>query len=217
MDGNRRWAKERGLPTFRGHWYGYQKIKEVGEWCFKKGIKILTLFAFSTENWERSKEEVNYLMKLLKRALKEEVKEIHKKGIKVKVIGSEKELNDELKEAKRKAEEMTKNNKEGILNIALNYGGRREIVEAVKKILNQKIPPEKINENIIEKNLYTAGLPDPDLIIRTSGEQRLSGFLLWQSAYSELYFCPKYWPDFEESDLDEILEWYKKRERRFGK
>jgi undecaprenyl diphosphate synthase len=216
-DGNRRWARERGLPTLEGHRQGFQKMKDIGRWCLKRGIKILTFFAFSTENWNRSKEEVGYLMWLLKMAMTKDIYELKKDGIKLKVIGNIDELSKDLQEAIKRAEEITKNNKKGILNIAINYGGRPEIVYAVKKIIEQKIPSKRITEKVVNNNLYTAGLPDPDLIIRTSGEQRLSGFLLWQSAYSELYFITKYWPDFEEKDLDEVIREYSRRERRFGK
>ncbi len=217
MDGNRRWARERGLPTFEGHRRGYNKMKEVGEWCLARGIKILTVFAFSTENWQRSKEEVDYLMNLLHFALTKELNEFNKRGVKLKIIGRREGLPEKVAEAIDEAEKVTSRNTAGLLQIALNYGGRTELVDAVKKIVSQNVPPEKIDESAIERNLYTAGVPDPDLIIRTSGEQRLSGFLLWQSAYSELYFCQKYWPAFNEQDLDEALQWYTGRGRRFGK
>jgi undecaprenyl diphosphate synthase len=217
MDGNRRWAKEHGLPKFEGHRRGYEKVKEVGDWCLKRGIKILTLFAFSTENWKRSKEEVNYLMDLLHFALTKELNEFNKRNIKLKIIGRRDGLPEKVAKAATEAERYTAKNNGGLLQMAINYGGRSEIVDAVKKIIKQGLSAEKIGEKTIEQNLYTANVSDPDLIIRTSGEQRLSGFLLWQSAYSELYFCQKYWPDFSEQDLDEALEWYASRERRFGK
>lgn len=218
VDGNRRWARERGLPTLEGHRRGFKKVKEVGKWCKERGVKILTIYAFSTENWNRSKEEVNYLMRLLKQALnKKEVKRFNKEKIKVKVIGQKERLPKSFQKAIQEAEELTKNNKEGILNIALSYGGRAEIVRAIKEIIKKKISPEKIDEKLVEKNLWTAGQPYPDLIIRTAGEQRLSGFLTWQSVYSELYFSKKYWPDFTEKDLDEVFKEYSRRQRRFGK
>lgn len=217
IDGNRRWAQKRGLPSFEGHRRGLEKVKEIGKWCKKRGVKILTLFAFSTENWDRSKTEVNYLMKLLGQALaKKNIKEIDKEGIKIQVIGQRGKLPSQLQETIKKAEEITQNNKEGILNIALSYGGRAEIVEAVKKIV-KKNPLSEITEDLISRNLWTAGEPYPDLIIRTAGEQRLSNFLLWQAAYSELYFSEKYWPEFTEKDLDEALRNYAQRQRRFGK
>jgi len=180
IDGNRRWAKKRGLPAFEGHRKGLEKIKTIGKWCKKRGVKILTLFAFSTENWSRSKTEVQYLMRLLRRAFSE------------------------------------KNNKEGVLNIAISYGGRAEIIEAVKNI-TKKNPLPEITEDLINQNLWTAGEPDPDLIIRTGDEKRISNFLLWQAAYSELYFSKKYWPDFTEEDLDLAFKDYNRRQRRFGK
>lgn len=217
MDGNRRWAKEKGLPTLEGHRRGYEKIKEVGDWCSARGIKILTIFAFSTENWQRSKEEVEYLMNILHFGLTKELHEFDKRGIKLKIIGRREGLPEKVARARDEAEKQTAGNTSGLLQIAINYGGRPELVDAVKKIVTRDVPAEKINEEMIEQNLYTAGVPDPDLIIRTSGEQRLSGFLLWQSAYSELYFCSKYWPDFREQDLDETLNWYAGRGRRFGK
>lgn len=218
IDGNRRWAKKKGLPTLEGHRQGYNKLKKVGKWCKAKGVKILTIFAFSTENWNRSKEEVSYLMRLLVQAFsKKEVDELNKNGIQLRVIGQKERLAKDLQKMIREAEGRTENNKEGILNLAISYGGRPEIIEAIKKIIKKKIPPEKITEEIISQNLWTEGLSDPDLIIRTSGEQRTSGFLTWQSVYSELYFCKKYWPDFTEKDLDEALLDYKLRQRRFGK
>jgi len=217
MDGNRRWAKEKGLPALEGHRRGYNKLKEVGRWCKKKGVKILTLWAFSTENWNRSKKEVDYLMRLFRNALSDrEIGELHKEGIKLQIIGQKERLGKPLQEAIRRAEEKTKNNKEGILNLAISYGGRAEMMEVIKKIIKNKIPAEKITEKIIDENLWTAGIPDPDLIIRTSGEIRTSGFLIWQAAYSELYFSPKYWPDFTENDLDAAISDYAKRQRRFG-
>jgi len=218
IDGNRRWARKRGLPSFEGHRRGLEKVKEIGKWCKKRGVKILTLFAFSTENWNRSKAEVSYLMRLFRQILiKDNLREIHREGIRIKIIGQKQRLNPQLQKVIREAEETTKNNKEGILNIAINYGGRAEIVEAIKKIIRKKISTNKINEELIKKNLWTEEEPYPDLIIRTGGEQRLSNFLLWQAAYSEFYFPKKYWPDFTEEDLDEALRNYAQRQRRFGK
>lgn len=214
MDGNRRWAKDKGLPGFEGHKKGYEKLKEVGQWMLDRNIKILTVYAFSTENWKRSKKEVDYLMDLFRKALKEEVQEFNKKGFKMQVFGQLEGLADDLQKMAKDAMELTKNNKKGILNLCINYGGRTEIVDSVNKALAKGA--KKIDEKIIEDNLYSAGLPDPDLIIRTSGEQRLSGFLTWQSCYSELYFTQNHWPDFSENDLDDAIDWYFGRERRFG-
>lgn len=216
MDGNRRWAKRRGLPPMAGHKKGYEKMKEVGDWCLARGIDFLTVYAFSTENWKRSKKEVDFLMKLLERGLTKELPQFAKKNIRLKIIGSRNGLPASLKQAIQSAEEKTKNNTAGTLNIAINYGGRLEIVEAVKKIISKNIPANKITEETISANVWTAGEPDPDLIIRTSGEQRLSGFLTWQGVYSELYFTPKMWPELSEKDLDEAIAEFGRRQRRFG-
>jgi undecaprenyl diphosphate synthase len=189
---------------------------KVGGWCLDRGVAILTIYAFSTENWDRSKKEVSYLMNLLKKAFTDEITNLHAKGIQVRVIGIEKGLSKDIKDAIKKAMRMTKNNKRGILNIALNYGGRSEITEAVKKIVKQKVKPAQITEELISKNIFTSDLPDPDLIIRTSAQQRLSGFLTWQSVYSELLFIDKPWPAFTEKDVDDAIEEYSRRNRRFG-
>ena len=214
LDGNRRWAKERGLSSFEGHKRGLEVVKNVIKWCKEKGIKILTLFVFSTENWKRTKTEVNFLMKLAKFAINDNLKELHKAGVKIRVIGQREKLPIFLKKAILKAEELTKNNEGMVLNFALSYGGRAEIIEAIKNIIEKKIAVEKINEDVVKENLWTS---DVDLIIRTGKEQRLSNFLLWQAAYSELYFSPKYWPDFTKEDLDKALTDYSNRQRRLGK
>jgi len=217
IDGNRRWAKERGLPTLVGHHKGLDKVKKALGWAKNRGIKILTIFVFSTENWKRSKLEVNYLMKLLEQGLndfKKNIKKINKDGIRIKIIGQRERVPASLRKIITELEELTKNNKEMTVNIALSYGGRAEIVEAFKKIIEKKIPAEKITEEIIKENLWTS---DVDLIIRTGREQRTSNFLIWQGAYSELYFSPKYWPEFTEQDLDKALADYSDRQRRMGK
>jgi undecaprenyl diphosphate synthase len=214
IDGNRRWAKEKGLPTFFGHKKGLEKVKKLTEWCLSRGIKILTLFVFSTENWKRSKSEVNYLMNLIKENFdKKNIEKLNQEGIKIKSIGQREKISKSIQKLIKEAEELTKNNKRMIVNFALSYGGRAEIVESVKNILKKEISPEKINEDTIKKNLWTS---DVDLIIRTGKEQRISNFLIWQAAYSELYFSPKYWPDFTEKDLDKALSDYNRRQRRFG-
>ncbi|MDI6602862.1 MAG: polyprenyl diphosphate synthase [Patescibacteria group bacterium] len=213
LDGNRRWAEERGLPVFEGHRKGLEKVQRIIEYCKEKGIKILTLFVFSTENWKRGKEEVNYLIKLGKKAISNHFKHLHKNKIRIRIIGQKETLPKSLQKKIIEIEKQTKDNKEMMVNFALSYGGRAEIVEAVKKIIEKKIPPKKINENTIKENLWTS---DVDLIIRTGKEQRISNFLIWQAAYSELYFCPKYWPDFSEKDLDLALAEYSRRQRRFG-
>ncbi|MBI2624945.1 MAG: di-trans,poly-cis-decaprenylcistransferase [Candidatus Nealsonbacteria bacterium] len=217
IDGNRRWAREKHLPDFAGHLEGRKRFREIVRACKDKGIKIITIYTFSTENWGRPEKEVKFLMSLIERALSEDMAKIHKEGFKIKVIGQREKLPESLKKTVKKAELLTKRNQWGIINFALSYGGRIEIVEAVKKIVKSKIPPGKITQDLVSDNLWTAGLPDPDLIIRTGGEQRLSNFLTWQSAYSELYFTSTYWPDFKEKGLDEALEWFLSRKRRFGK
>ncbi|MDP3051973.1 MAG: polyprenyl diphosphate synthase [bacterium] len=215
IDGNRRWARSRGLPPFEGHRAGYKKIKEVTEWCRDAGIKILTIFAFSTENWQRPKEEVDFLMGLFYLALTRDIKKLLKENVCVRIIGRREGLPKKLQEAIKKSTELTKNNTGCMLNLAINYGGRPELVDAFKKILAD--PPQEITEETISKNLNTAGQPDPDLIIRTSGEQRLSGFLTWQSAYSELLFINNHWPEFSKQDFDDALADFDNRQRRFGK
>jgi len=215
IDGNRRWAKERGLPALEGHRRGLERLKELIDWSKERGIKILTLFVFSTENWKRSKVEVNYLIRLFGQALsKKNIQKIHQEGIKIRVIGQRERLPGSLQKTIKDVEELTKSNKGMVLNFALSYGGRAEIVEAIKNVIKKKIPLEKITEDMISQNLWTS---DVDLIIRTGKEQRISNFLIWQAAYSELYFCPKYWPEFSEKDLDRALQQYACCQRRFGK
>jgi len=215
IDGNRRWARERGLPAFEGHRQGLEKVKKAVVWVKNRGIKILTLFVFSTENWKRSKTEVDFLMRLLGQAFnKKNIQSIHKEGIKIRVIGQRERLPKNLQKTIKDIEELTENNKGMVLNFALSYGGRAEIAEAIKKLIGKKISSEKITEDVISQNLWTSDL---DLIIRTGKEQRISNFLIWQAAYSELYFCKKYWPAFTEKDLDEALADYDRRQRRFGK
>lgn len=218
IDGNRRWAKKRGLPSFLGHKKGLENVNRIGERARELGIKILTLYIFSTENWERPKREVSYLMRLIAEAFgKKNIKELQQKKIKLQVIGQKERLPKFLQNKIKKAEELTQNNKEGILNLAVSYGGRQEIIQAVINIIKKKISSNKITENLINQNLWTANLPHPDFIIRTGGEQRLSNFLIWQSAYSELYFSKKHWPEFTEKDLEEALLDFSRRQRRFGK
>ena len=218
IDGNRRWAKNKGLFSLEGHRKGLDNVQKIGDYCTKKGVKILTLYTFSTENWKRSKKEVSYLMKLLVKSLsKKNIQEFHKKKIKLQIIGQKERLPQALQKKIKEAEELTKNNKERILNLAISYGGRPEIIQAVKNIIKKKVPANKITEDLINKNLWTAGLPYPDLIIRTGGAQRLSNFLTWQTAYSEFYFIKKFWPEFTEEDLDKALLDFSLRERRFGK
>ncbi len=215
LDGNRRWAKERGLPPFEGHIEGLEAIRKTVIHARKSEIKMLTLFVFSTENWKRGAREVSFLMGLIEKFFKEEYnkKELFDK-IKVRVVGDRKKLSQKIKEIIKEVEEETKDNEAMILNIALNYGGRMEIIEAIKKIIKKKIPLDKIDEKVMRNNL---SVPDLDLIIRTGYEQRISNFFIWQAAYSELYFLNKHWPDFTEGDFDGALEEYRRRQRRFGR
>ncbi len=214
LDGNRRWAKDRGLPVFEGHKNGLERVKDLVRWCLNRGVKILTVFVFSTENWNRKKNEVMFLMNLAQKSIFDNLNDFHGQGVKIRAIGEIEKLPKPLKKAIIQLEDTTKDNKKLLLNVALSYGGRAEIVHAFKKIIDKKIPAEKITEKVISDNLWTSDL---DLIIRTGKEQRISNFLIWQAAYSELYFYPKYWPDFNEKDLDQAFSEYNLRQRRFGK
>ena len=216
MDGNRRWAKKKNLPSLKGHQVGYERMIDIGKLCLKRGVKYITVYAFSTENWNRSKREVDYLMRLIKRVLVKEIDQFHKEGLKILVIGEKKKLSKDVLAAVKAAMEKTQNNTGGVFTIALNYGGRQEIVGAVKKFLHDTTRPLELTVRKLEKYMYTSTLPDPDLVIRTSGEQRISNFLLWQSAYSEFYFSKCYWPDFTEREFDKALSDYAERQRRFG-
>ncbi len=221
-DGNRRWARKRDLPTLKGHQKGYKNLMDFCGWCKKKGVKVLTAFGFSTENWNRPEQEVSYLMGLFEKGLRDHIKKYKKKKVdkerelKVRVIGQREKLPGSLQKAIQEVENLTGDNKKHQLNLAVSYGGRWDILQAVRKIIKEKIPASKINQELFEKYLSTAGMPNPDLIIRAGGEKRLSNFVLWQAAYSELYFSPKLWPAFTEKDLDKALEEYASRQRRFG-
>ena len=217
MDGNRRWAKKEGLPFFMGHRQGGEKIKEVINWSAERGIKILTLYALSIENLQRPKREVDFLLNLAEKFIERNTPELKEKGARVQVLGLRKGLPPSLVEKIASIESATRENERIIVNILFNYSGRVEIVEAVKRIINADFSPVLVNEAVIERFLWTNGLPDPDLVIRTSGEMRLSNFLTWQTAYSEWYFCKKYWPDFSEKDLDTALEDFDRRQRNFGR
>ena len=220
MDGNRRWAKERGLPISLGHKEGAKTLERIVRYANKIGIKYITVYAFSTENWKRSSEEVGALMALFQSYLDEYSKRADSENIKVKIIGSRDGLSDKMKESIEKCMERTKDNTGIVFNIALNYGGRDEILKAVKNIVSKvkenKISIEDITPEVISENLYTKGQPDPDLLIRTSGEMRLSNFLPWQLVYSEFLFLDKYWPDFSKEDLDNAIKVYQRRTRKFG-
>ena len=220
MDGNRRWAKKKNLPIKLGHKQGAETLKKIVRYANKIGINYITVYAFSTENWKRSKEEVDALMSLLEKYLDDFAKEADTENIVIKVLGNIDVLSDSLKTSINKTIKRTENNTGTIFSIALNYGGRDEIVNATKQIAldikDGKINVEDINEEFFSKYLYTKNIPDPDLLIRTSGELRLSGFLPWQSVYSEFLFLDKLWPDFSIQDLDYAIEVYNKRNRKFG-
>ncbi len=220
MDGNGRWANRRGLPRAMGHRAGVEALRSIVKECSHLGVKVLTVYAFSTENWRRPKEEVGVLMTLLSEYCRKELDELHKNNVVIHALGGIQELPKEAQGDLHRAVEKTKANKGLIFNLALNYGGRLEIVEAVRKlstdVLNKKITPQDINEELVSEALYTAGLPDPDLLIRTSGEMRLSNFLLWQLAYTEIVVIEDLWPDFDQASLRRVIQIYQKRDRRFG-
>ena len=217
MDGNGRWARKRGLPRLFGHRAGAENIHRVVEACADFGIEVLTVYAFSTENWGRPKDEVDGLMRLLQETIDREVPEMNRKGVRLVHSGDPSRLAPELQDAIKKALDLTKGNDRIILNVALNYGGRAEIVKAVREIIREGVSPEDVTEALISSHLYTANLPDPDLIIRTAGEMRLSNFLIWQAAYAEYYSTPTLWPDFDREELRKALDAYARRERKFGK
>lgn len=220
MDGNRRWAKQRNLPIKLGHKQGAETLKAVVRHANKIGLKYITVYAFSTENWKRSEDEVNSLMSLLEMYLDDFAKEADTENIVIKVLGDLNALSESLQKSIERTIKRTENNTGTVFNIALNYGGRDEIVHAVRKIANDvkegKLEINQITEDVISNNLYTKSIPDPDLLIRTSGELRLSGFLPWQSVYSEFLFFDKLWPDFNSEDLDMAIQEYNKRTRKFG-
>ena len=221
MDGNGRWARQRGLPRTEGHRRGIKIVRDIVKAASELGLEVLTLFAFSTENWDRPKKEINMLMRSLDNYLKSNISELNKNNIRFSCIGDLKRLPQNLQKRIQKTKELTKDNSGLIVNLALNYGGRAEIVNAAKNIaeaaLEKRITPASIDENLFCKFLYTADLPDPDLLIRTSGEQRISNFFLWQISYCELLFVDKFWPDFSQKDLEEAIIEYQNRNRRFGR
>ena len=220
MDGNGRWAKKRGLPRSAGHSAGAESLKKIVTHANKMGVKYITVYAFSTENWKRPKEEVDYLMNLLLNYLRDAEKTLAGENVVIRAIGSRKELSEEIQEQIIKTENFTKNNTGIIMNIAVNYGSREELTGAVKslceKVSDGTLNKEDITAEMISEELYTGGQPDPDLIIRTSGEERISNFLLWQLAYAELWFTDKLWPDFTVKDLEEAICDFQQRGRRFG-
>ena len=220
MDGNRRWAKERGLDPKLGHKEGADNLKRIAKYANKIGIQYLTVYAFSTENWKRTKEEVGALMVLLQKYVEDFLNDTSKNNIRIKILGDITRLDEGLQKSIQKIVEATANCTGLTLNIAFNYGGRDEITRAVKSIAtsvkNNEISVEDINEDLISNNIYTAGMPDPDLLIRPGGEKRISNFLPWQLSYTEFIFTDKYWPDFNRDDLDEAILEYERRNRKFG-
>ena len=221
MDGNARWAKSRGLPLQTGHKFGSENIQNIAESCIEFGVKYLTIYAFSSENWDRPKEEVEYLMHLFNEYLKSETKQLIEKNIRIVISGSLGNLSVETKSHIKRIEEETKNNKALTVNVAFSYGARLELVEAIKKIViavkEEKIDERDIDAKLVSNYLYQPQIPDPDLLIRTGNDYRISNFLLWQLAYSELYFSAKFWPDFKRQDLLDAIIDFNKRERRYGK
>lgn len=216
MDGNGRWAKARNLPRLAGHRAGTENLRRVLRACKNHGVKIVTLYAFSTENWRRPAEEVEGLMKLLETYIDRELEALHREGVQIRHLGRLERIPPALQRKIQHAIEYTRNNTELILNVALNYGGRAEIVDAARRMLAEGLRPEDVTEATFSRYLYTTGLPDPDLIIRTSGEYRVSNFLIWQGAYAEYDITEVLWPDFDEKELAKAIEHYRRRERRFG-
>jgi undecaprenyl diphosphate synthase len=217
MDGNGRWAKQRGLPRSEGHRQGTENLRRLIRAAVEFNVEILTIYAFSTENWNRPRREVQLLMRILEMVIDRELEELNREGVQIRHIGELDGIDERLQRKVKEACETTKHNTRLILNVAFNYGGRDEIVHAVQAIIRKGIPAEAITEELISEHLYTSGLPDPDLLIRTSGEFRLSNFLIWQGAYAEHYYTPVYWPDFDKEALREALDEYAQRKRRFGK
>ena len=217
MDGNGRWALSRGLPRLAGHKAGTENLRRVIRSSVEFGVKYLTIYAFSTENWGRPPEEVQGLMFILQDVIDHELNELHQEGVQLRHIGRLEKLDSRIQKKVLKAIELTKNNNRLILNVAFNYSGRDEIVYAIQKIITAGIPAKDVTDEMVNKYLFTAGIPDPDLIIRTSGELRLSNFLIWQAAYSEWYISPKFWPDFDREEYRRALDSFASRDRRYGK
>lgn len=216
VDGNRRWAKKHGLPGYEGHLAGYNTLKDILRYTVDAGVEYVSLYAFSTENWKRGEGETGKLMKLALRLFKTDLNELLEEDIRLKVLGTTEGLSSEVQEAARKAEEATANCKKATVALCFNYGGQREIVDAVRKLVTQGKGVEEINEKEIAKNLYAPEIPEVDIVVRTSGEERLSNFMLWRVAYSEMFFLEKYWPDMTKEDVEIIIDEYQKRSRRFG-
>jgi undecaprenyl diphosphate synthase len=217
MDGNGRWALSRGLPRLAGHRAGTENLRRVIEACIEFGVRYLTIYAFSTENWGRPFEEVQGLMRILEDVIDRELQELNDQGVQIHHIGRLEDLRPSLRAKVLQAVEYTKDNDSLILCVALNYGGRDEIVCAIKRLIENGVKADEVTDSLVSRYLFTAGVPDPDLIIRTSGELRGSNFLIWQGAYSEWYFTPTYWPDFDKNELARAIDEYKHRQRRFGR
>lgn len=217
MDGNGRWARERGLPRLAGHRAGVENLRRTIEAAVEFGIEYLTIYAFSTENWERPPAEVRGLMNILEEVIDRELQELHKNGVQLRHIGKLDGLRQELQDKVREAIELTKGNRRLVLNVAFNYGGRDEIVHAIQEMIRDGVDPDEVDEDMVSRYLYTAGSPDPDLVVRTSGELRVSNFLIWQGAYAEWVVTPTYWPDFSREELHKALTEFARRERRFGR
>jgi len=216
MDGNGRWAKARGLPRLAGHRAGTENLRPILEASVELGIDILTIWAFSTENWRRPEVEVKGLLLILERMIQRELRELHRQGVQLRHIGQMDRLPGRLQKQVQDAIELTRDNDRIILNVAFDYGGRAEIVHAVQQIIREGIAADNVNEDVLSAHMYTAGQPDPDLIIRTGGDLRTSGFMLWQSAYTEYYITPTFWPDFGSEELHQALVAFGQRDRRFG-
>ena len=217
MDGNRRWAKEHFLPSMMGHKKGVDALKKITRACDDFGVKYLTLYAFSTENWNRKKEEVDFLMDLLATTLKSELDELNQNNVKMNFIGGLSALNQNLQDILEKSIEVTKNNTGVVLTVAINYGARDEIIHAIKNIIKDGKKEDEITQELVSNYLYTKNIPDPDLLIRTSGEKRISNYLLWQIAYSEIYVTDTYWPEFDKEKLAQAIIEFGLRQRRWGK
>lgn len=216
VDGNRRWAKQHGLPAYEGHLAGYNALKDVGLEALAMGVEYMTAYVFSTENWNRSKDEVGKLMGLILRVLKSDLPLFQEKNVKIRVLGSRDKLEPKIIKAIESAEAQTADNTGGVLALCLNYGGQQEIVDAVKKIVQSGVEADEIDKDTIEQNLYAPEVPPIDILVRTSGEQRVSNFMLWRIAYSEMHFIDKMWPEMTKQDLKDIIKEYNKRSRRFG-
>jgi undecaprenyl diphosphate synthase len=216
MDGNGRWAKARSLPRIAGHRAGVENLRRILTACGEFGVKILTIYAFSTENWGRPEAEVRGLMNILETVIERELKQLHANGVQLRHIGELSGLSEGLQAKVRKAVELTRHNDHLILNVAFNYGGRQDLIQAFRRIVADGIPVDQIDERLIDYYLYTAGQPDPDMVIRTGGEMRLSNFLLWQASYAEYYSTPTFWPDFDRDELLKAIVHFAQRERRFG-